>query len=400
MGEIFSKLASVVLIAVAVSTVYQLVRDRACLLRDDLRDEERNLAWRVVVFLILPAVVALDLRTTIVTAEWLGGWVKDWSYGILWFEAVPRSLPDQNLLIPVLFAGVAAQFALACMMLPALFFRPHPFVATVLGYSITAIFAFNLLIDPVISIVGGGNSRWQIAYAAASRDQLMFVIGVYACAAVSFFLLMRSKTIRLWFADLSRPVVAEELRSAICESKAEPENNLQTCKLAVLLERAGMRSQAIREVQKLRKQAPGSLYLTFLEPYMAYRRRQYDSARAGFERAANYIGIPETLKATFFAASACSAFADGDTRRALNLCERALEFDTQCLVARMVKVDAFLRNGNKEQAGEEVMAAIRQGLDFDVEDKIPLDADATIRSIVRFEKDRVETVLEEVVRTA
>ncbi len=396
MGEIFSKLASVALIAVAVSTIIQLVKDRACLGRDDLREEDRSLAWRVVIFLIMPIIIALDLRSTIIAAEWLGGWVKDWSYGILWFEAIPRSLPDASLLIPALFAGVAVQFTLAFMLLPSLFFRPHPFVATILGYTITAIFGINLIIDPVISLLGGGTSRWQLAYSAAPRDELMVVIAVYACAAVSFFLLLRNKAIRLWFAGLSRPVVAEELRSALYESKAEPESNYQTCRLAVLLERAGMRTQAVGELQRLRRIGAGSLYLLFLDPYILYRRRRYDAARVAFEHAANFNNLPESLRASFFAAAACSAFADGDTRRALNLCERALEFDAQCLVARMVKVDAFLRNGNKEQAGEEVMAAIRQGLDFDVEDKIPIDPEAVLRSIVRFEKARAETLLDAV----
>ena len=397
MGEIFSKLASFILIGVACSTVYRLVKDRACLGRDELREDERSLAWRVVIFLVLPLIVALELRTTIITSEWLGGWVKDWSYGLLWFEAIPRNLPDVDLLIPALFAGVAVQFTLAVMLLPALLFRPHPFVATVLGYTIGAIFGFNLIVDPVISLMGGGNSRWQLAYTAVPRDQLMVVIGVYFLAAISFVLLTRNKAVRLFFADLSRPVVAEALRTALCESKAEPENSFQTCRLSVLLDRAGLKRQSMQEVRKLRRTAPGSLYLAFLEPYIYYRQRRYDSARTGFERAATYIGIPENLRAGFFAAAACSAFADGDTRRALNFCERALEFDAQCLVARMVKVDSYLRNGNKEQAGEEVMAAIRQGLDFDVEDKIPLDPEFALRAIVRFEKSRAETSLEEAV---
>lgn len=391
MSDIFSKLVSVAIIAVALSTIFQLVKDRACLLKDDLREEDRSLAWRVVIFLILPLVIALDLRSTIIAAEWLGGWVKEWSYGILWFEAIPRSLPDANLLIPALFAGEAAQFALAIMLIPALLFRPHPFVATVLGYTIVAILATNLVIDPVISLLGAGTSRWQLAYFAAPKEDLMLVIGVHASAAVSCLLLMRNKALRLWFADLTRPVVAEELRGALYESKVEP-GSYQICRLSVLLDRAGMRRQAATELKKLRAVDGDSLYFLFLEPYMLYRRRRYEAARAGFERAAAHLDLPDTLRASFFAAAACATFADGDTRRAMNLCERALEFDTQCLVARMVKVDAYLRNGNKEEAGEEVMAAIRQGLDFDVEDKIPIDADSALKNIAKYEKNR-EAVL-------
>jgi tetratricopeptide (TPR) repeat protein len=117
-----------------------------------------------------------------------------------------------------------------------------------------------------------------------------------------------------------------------------------------------------------------------------YRRRQYKKARKAFEQAAAFGPLTDQLRSTFFAAAACSAFAEGDTHGSINLSERSLEFDDNALLARMVKVDAFLRLGKKEAAGEEVLSALRQGLDFELEDKVPLDPEITLRQIFRFQK--------------
>ncbi|MGZ2978925.1 hypothetical protein, partial [Pseudomonas aeruginosa] len=82
------------------------------------------------IFLIFPFVVWLDLRATLVATEYFGGWTKEWTYGLLWYSAIPQSLPHADMLIPALFAGVAVQLLLALCLLPSLFFRPHPFLAT------------------------------------------------------------------------------------------------------------------------------------------------------------------------------------------------------------------------------------------------------------------------------
>ncbi|MBS1996326.1 MAG: hypothetical protein JSS86_08460, partial [Cyanobacteria bacterium SZAS LIN-2] len=81
------------------------------------------------------------------------------------------------------------------------------------------------------------------------------------------------------------------------------------------------------------------------------------------------------LKASLLAAAACCAYAQEDIEGSLDLCERALEFEDACLTARMVKVDAYLAKGKKEQAAQEIMVAMHLGLDFDLKDKVPVDAD-------------------------
>jgi hypothetical protein len=114
---------------------------------------------------------------------------------------------------------------------------------------------------------------------------------------------------------------------------------------------------------------------------LSYRSRQYKHARAQFLVAADFANTDPTLRGALLAAAGCAAFAEGDMEGALNLSERALEFDDASLVARMVKVDVFLRTGKKEQAGEEIIAAIRRGLDLDLESKVPLDTDKVLMRI-------------------
>ena len=94
------------------------------------------------------------------------------------------------------------------------------------------------------------------------------------------------------------------------------------------------------------------------------------------------------LKASLLSAAACSAFAENDLIGALNLCERALEFDDGCVVARMVKVDVFLRQGKKEQAGDEIMVAMHMGLDLDLENKIPLQLENAYNMLVAMEETK------------
>src|SRR5262249_32985857 len=102
----------------------------------------------------------------------------------------------------------------------------------------------------------------------------------------------------------------------------------------------------------------------------------------------DFPGVDGELKASLLAAGSCSAFGAGDLIGALNLCERALEFDDACLVARMVKVDVFLRQGKKEQAGEEILNAMHLGLTLDLENKVPLDTDLAYQNIVAMEEAR------------
>lgn len=387
MSQLYTNLLSALVIAIAAATIYELWKQRHNLLSDELDDDTRALAWRVAIFLIFPFIVWLDLRATIVATEYLGGWVNEWHYGLLWFSAIPQSLPHADFLVPALFAGVIVQLLLSICLMPSLFFRPHPFLATTITYTITLILASNLIVDPLVALLGAGSSRWQLTYASAPKDTLLVILAVYACLSALFLLAVKSKAIRIWFAELTSPLLAEQLRIAISEAAGDRNNHFQRCRLGILYEKASMKSNAAKELIQLRKIAKGTIYVSFLEGFIQYRRRNYKSARAAFEQAVKFPQLNESLQSIFLSAAACAAFGQGDIQGAVNLCERALEFDDSSLVARMVKVDAFLRLGKKEQAGEEVLAALRQGLNLELDGKIPLDPEFTLRQIFRFQKN-------------
>jgi hypothetical protein len=386
MSQLYTNLLSALVIVIGAATIFELWKQRHNLSCDELDDDTRALCWRVVIFLIFPFIVWMDLRATVLATEYLGGWVKEWHYGLLWFSAVPQSLPSADLLIPALFAGVLVQLLLLLCLMPSLFFRPHPFLATIITYTVTLILASNIIVEPLIALVGVGGSRWQIAYASAPRDALMLVMAIYAFFAVLFMAAVKSKTVRIWFAELTNPLLAEQLRLAISEASGDRNNQYQICRLGILYEKAAMRSSASRELAQLRRIGTGSIYLPFLEGFILYRRRNYRKARASFEKACDCSGLNDLLLATFYSAAACAAYAEGDMHGSLNLSERALELDESTLVARMVKVDAYLRLGKKEQAGEEVLAALRLGSDFELEEKVPLDAELTLRQIFRLQR--------------
>lgn len=383
MHEIYLWLVTAVTGAVAVSTLLRLWTDRSRLMQEDLHEDDRVFAWRIVLFLIYPLMTLVDLRATMVTCQWFGGYVKDWTYGLFWYSAIPRGVASHEQLLFVLFAGVIVQLVLALCLLPSLCFRPHPFLATILGYTIATVLGLNLLVDPLMSLLGVGGSRWQLMMSAATTPEKLGIFALYAFSAIAYLYVCLNEKTRLWFVDLSRPMVSEELRDVLSQWKAEPANPYLCARLAVLYERAGLRRQATRRLAQLRAMHPRTIYTYFVEAVLHYRQRKYSSSRSDFLHAAELSNGDAQLRGSLLAASGCAAFADGDMEGALNLSERALEFDDASLVARMVKVDVFLRTGKKEQAGEEIIAAIRRGLDLDLESKVPLDTDRAIQRIGR-----------------
>lgn len=383
MHQIYLWLVTAVTGTVALNTLLRLWTERSRLCAEDLRDDDRMFAWRIVLFLIYPIMTMVDLRATLVTCQWFGGYVKDWSYGLFWYSAVPRGIVSHEHLLIVLFAGIAAQVLLAMSVLPSLFFRPHPFFATIIGYTITTVLGFNLVVDPVLALLGASGSRWHLLMTETTMQEKLWIGLVYTIAASAFLLVLRSERTRMWFADLSRPLVSEELRDALCQWRNEPANPHLCAKLAVLYDRVGMRQKAKKLLAQLRATHPRTIYLAFVEGMLSYNQRKYSSARTQFLEAADFSNTDPQLRGALLAASGCAAFAEGDLEGALNLSERALEFDDASLVARMVKVDVFLRTNRKEQAGEEIIAAIRRGLDLDLESKVPLDTERVLQRMAR-----------------
>jgi hypothetical protein len=383
MHDIYLWLVTAVTGAVAANTLLRLWTERSRLWQEDLHDEDRLFAWRIVLFLIYPIMTLVDLRATMVTCNWFGGYIKDWTYGLFWYSAVPRGIASHEHLLFVLFAGVIVQLLLAFSLLPSLAFRPHPFFATIIGYAITTVLGLNLVVDPLLSLLGVGGSRWQLLMVTATAGEKLYIGVVYALAAAVFLSIVCSERTRLWFADLSRPLVSEELRDVISQWKLEPANPHLCARLAILFERAGLRRKAAQRLAQLRVTHPRTIYSTFVDGVLSYRSRKYKIARARFLEAADHANTDPQLRGALLAAAGCAAFAEGDLEGALNLSERALEFDDAGLVARMVKVDVFLRTGKNEQAGEEIIAAIRRGLDLDLESKVPLDTERALQRIGR-----------------
>jgi tetratricopeptide (TPR) repeat protein len=367
-------------------TLFRLATDRRVFLAEELTDYDRAFAWRIVFFLVFPFLNFLDLRSTMTACQLAGGYITNWAYGLVWFHVLPSHLPTVAQAMSVLFAGAAIQCLFALCLIATLAFRPHPFLATVLGYSAAFTFALNLLVDPLLSLAGLGGARWELAFSLAFDHLFLAVVSVYVVLAVSFIACLRSNRIRLWFSELTRPQECRQLKRTLTETKAQPGNARLVCRLAIAYDKAGLRRKAKGQLKKLAKDHPRSLYSTFLGALLAYRKRNYKKARSYFLQAADAPYVAGNLKAALLAASACSAFAENDTIAALNLSERALEFDDYCLVARLVKVDVFLAQGKKEEAATEILVAMRKGVDLELGKKIPLDADLVLEEIALLEE--------------
>ncbi len=355
--------------------------------KDDLNDEDRSLIWRIVLFLVFPILTLVDLRSTIVATDLMGGQVQNWTFGLMWFEAHPTGL-SQRLIIPAVFAGEVAQGILCLSLLATLLFRPHPFLATLIGYSINFILGLNLLVEPLLAMTGLAANKWEIALTQTELSQRLPLLVVHVVLAGLFIFCVRNSRVRMWFSDLTRPDASDRLKEALSDHSTNPESARLTCRLGLMYDRAGLRRQAKRQLKRLKRNYRESIYTSFLDALMSYKRRNYELARKQFLHASDYPEIEGELKASLLAAAACAAFASGDTVGALNLSERSLEFDDGSMVARMVKVDAFLKMGRKEQAAEEILVAMHSGMPLDLENKVPLDMDRTFEKIVLIEETK------------
>jgi hypothetical protein len=384
-NAIFHWSVAAVSLLVALSTVWKLINERYRLAKEELSDEDRTLVWQTVLFIVFPLINLIDLRATMVACNLLGGVVESWTYGFLWYQVVPASLP-QALIIPVSFAGPAASILLALLLVPPLFFRPHPFLACLLGYTAVFILTVHLIVHPLMGLAGIGTAGWEQVANVATEGLLYQLFLLHAASALTMILFVRNPAVRMWFSELTRPGANQQLREALMTLHGHVENAKSTCQIGLLYDQAGLRRNAVRLLKSGKIKYADSVYMTYLESLLAYRRRDYKNAGKLFVCAANRLDVDGYLKGSLLAAAGCASFADGDIIEALNYCERALEFDNNCLVARMVKVDVFLKQGKKEQAGEEILTAMKLGIALDLENKVPLDVEKTFNAIVQLDE--------------
>jgi tetratricopeptide (TPR) repeat protein len=398
--QFFAWCAAALAIIVSLDTVIRLWTERHRLAKDDLNDEDRSFAWRLVIFVVLPLLTFIDLRATDVAATLAGGYLSHPAYGFVWYHATLQGLAQANpsTVALVYVAGALAQIIFALLLIPALFFRPHPFLATFLGYSIAFTLGLNLLMDPVLSLAGVGLPRWsEILALGLAHPQAAYMPIMGQCALTGLYLFfITSSAVRLWFSDLTRPQTSLELRQCLERFEAsldEHELTSTLClQLGLLYLRAGLTRQANKVLKQMKGLYPASVCTSFLRAMLAFQERKYKEARQAFIYTSDFRYVDGELKASLLAAAACSAYAQGDTEGSLDLCERALEFEDACLTARLVKVDACLAKGKKDQAAQEIMVAMHLGLNFDLKDKVPVDVDQVFSLLLALETKEAEVL--------
>jgi hypothetical protein len=110
----------------AADTSIRLWTERHRLTKETLNDDDRAFAWRLVLFLVLPFLILIDWRAGDIPAlhSYAG------------------------------FAGEILQVLFALVLIPALVMRPHPFLATFLGYTIVFTLGLNFILQPIMILSG------------------------------------------------------------------------------------------------------------------------------------------------------------------------------------------------------------------------------------------------------
>jgi hypothetical protein len=353
-------------VMLAADTSIRLWTERHRLTKETLNDDDRAFAWRLVLFLVLPFLILIDWRAGDITAL--------------------HSFSG--------FAGEILQVFFALVLIPALVMRPHPFLATFLGYTIVFTLGLNFILQPIMTLSGVFGIAGVFSSAAengttlgdkldqVNSSDLLPYIATHAALALAYIACLSNSHLRLWFSDLSRPHSSRELKERMSLWQEQKNDANATLHLGLLYTKAGLGRQSRRMLKHLQQHFPDSMQTSFLKALLAFRQRHYAASKLGFIQTSEYEGVDGELRASLLAAAACAAFAAGETVNSLNLCDRALEFEDACLTARMVRVDAYLAQGKKEQAAQEIMIAMHLGLDFDLKDNVPLDIEKAYGEIV------------------
>lgn len=365
----------------AVNAVFKLLSEHWRFKKENLTQEDTSFVWQVIFFIVFPFLTLLNLKATMVACQNLGGFVSNWAWGLIWYQATPQGLTSIKDLLTVLFAGPALEILLALCILPALLFRPHPFLAALVAYTSAFIIGLNLIVDPLMSLVGMGNSCWKLLYLSLPYPTNIYALAIHVALALGFIALVRSSIIATIFTGLIKPQTQEALKEAQDQYDNNPDDMESAVRLGLLLQSAGLNGRVRALTKDLNKRYNNSLYVEFLQAMLHYNYRNYALAQKLFMQCADNGTSQETLRAIFFAAAACCASADGDTQKTLYLCERALEFDECCLTARVLKIDYFLTKGKKDQVDEEIEQADRRGINLEDTVAIPLDVEYTLGEI-------------------
>ncbi len=366
---------------ISLDTLRRLYIERHRFAKEDLNDYDLAFVWRIVIFLVYPLLNLLAMWVSVIACQSFGGYVKTLNYGLLWYQVIPDELSSRIYLMPTLFAGEAAQTLLVLIMLLALLFRPHPFLAMILTYSCTFVLSVNLIVDPLLSIFGFGSAHWQLAIAEGSRQELTNLAIIHTIPGALFVLLAHTESVQKLFAELIRPIAMQKLKKAIQENK-EKNDLVSSCNLIMSYDAAGLPHQANKMLAKIKREHPRALLTDFAAAYLGYRRRNYKQSFKLFESLADFSpNISNELKAMFLAAAACCAHANRDYPAALKITDKSLEFDYHCSMSRMIKIDVLLKQGQQDKAADELQTALSLGLDQNIEQSIPIDWQQAIKLI-------------------
>jgi tetratricopeptide (TPR) repeat protein len=357
---------------ISLDTMRRLYVDRHRFSKEDLNDYDLAFVWRIVIFLIYPLLNLFSMWVTVIVCQCFGGYVQNMSYGLLWYQVIPDELSSRTYLIPTLFAGELAQTALVLVLLLALLFRPHPFLAMLITYVCTFVLSINLIVDPILSLLGFGSAHWQIAMSQGSKEELFILLFSHFALAIIFVALVNSEIIQKAFAELIRPVAMARLKTAIAQIQSK-RNLVSLCNLVILYEAAGLTRQASKKMKEIKANNSNALLARFIEAYLSYKRRNFKQALKLFLTLADHLALNSELKSMLLSAAACSTHAMRDFPRTADLIERALEFDYHNALARMLKIDICLKQGNEEKAALEFQLSSSNGLDQNVDPEIPID---------------------------
>jgi len=268
----------------------------------NLTGKDRRILLQASLFLLEPVVVLFHELGHAAAIKIYGGGIQEFHYAVLSGYVVPSgTFTDQQLLI-IFLAGNLVQIVIGYICFAvALKMRSPAVVATLvyLGMWSIASSAIFYAMMSIINLYGD----WIAIYTSPVHS-LVMVIGVcHFFIVASIIYMLKGKAPRLWFAERTRPVWAQQYQQ-IKAAVAQHPTHENLLRLAWLYYEATLEDMAKEALDRCRKMEPGDLEPLMLYGWLAHDKLNLEKAESNFMEIAKNDNAAPLLKARAYMAMA------------------------------------------------------------------------------------------------
>lgn len=279
-------LLNLLFVPLMIITAVQLKQNWHTLWDNNLTAADRNLILRIVIFLLMPVVVALHELGHALATWGFGGQITKVHFAFLWGYVVPQGQFSLDQIVLIFLAGNAMQFlvGLACLIL-AIFVLSPPVVAILVYLGVCSI-GEAIVLYPLMSLTGFYGDWTQIysyLFNPQTASLVETILAVHVACVLALLWGIYGTAPKIWYAAKTRPGWSAEHELLAARVLSEP-NAANWLNLASSYWRAGVLREAQSCIEKARQAEPGSEDVLFFAGWFFQQKRDYRKAISYFDQ--------------------------------------------------------------------------------------------------------------------